>query len=147
MTSARATRQLLFTITLFACLHACGVIPLDAQTPATISAKPTIRVEVSPRIQLLQFGKGGTVLIRVTTPRNPQNRAVCIVVDGPMLRSSCWDNGPTEALRREFRYAGLPAGEYVVAAVLEWVDEEKGERKTVVERDSFEIRSEESSEF
>lgn len=109
--------------------------PGTAQAPA-----PTLRVDVSPRLQLLQLDKGASVLIRVTIPRNPQNRVGCVTVDGPMFRSSCWENGPQEAPTKEFRYSGLPGGSYTVVGEVQWVEEATGERKSVVKRDRFEIR-------
>lgn len=109
---------------------------------------PEIRLQVSPRIQLLQFNKGGSVLIRTTIPRNPQNRVGCVTMDGPMYRSSCWENGPTEAPSKEFRYSSLLGGSYEVIAEVQWVDVATGERKSVLKQDRFEVRTgAESSEF
>ncbi len=152
MTPARACRQILFTLLLCVFLRAC--VPwfqedtdLDAQG---VTAMPTITIDVSPHVQLVTSYKTGSVAIHVTVPRDARNRVVCVVVDGPMFRASCWEQVGREApFRQEFSYPGLPAGEYVVEGRLEWVEDregEKGERRVTLAHDRFVIRGGEDPE-
>jgi hypothetical protein len=136
-----------------ACPNMAVLINMDLiaqETSANTSAKqplpaPSIRVEASPRFQLAQIGKPASVLIRVRVPQNPQNRAVCVLIDGPMYRSSCWESPQGGAAGKEFRYSSLSAGEYELVGVVEWVDEANGERKTTVTRDRFTVSDGQSS--
>ena len=139
MTTGRALRQLAYTLLLVFFLKDCTSV-LDAQEQS--QPDPTIRVESSPKAQLVPTGRSGSVWIRVTIPRNAQNRAVCIILEGPLSRVSCYEHIGSEApFRQEFGYRDLPAGEYLVVGELQWVDGAKGERKTVLARDSFRILS------
>ena len=140
MTASRALRQVLYTFLLVVWLRGCTTW-LDPFVNGQ-TANPTIAVDASPKIQLATFGGSGSVWIRVTVPRDARNRVVCVVLDGPMSRVSCWEqSGSGAAYRKEFGYRSLPAGEYLVVGELQWLDEEKGERKTTYARDTFVIRS------
>mgnify|MGYP001565496909 CR=1 FL=1 len=137
--AARGVRQIAYTLVLIAFLKGC--------TPVLGAQEPSIKVEVTPKVQLSNTRGQGSVLIKVTTPRSPQNRVVCVILDGPMYRSSCWENGPESPLRKELRYTSLSAGEYVVVGVLEWVEEGSGKRQTTTARDNFRISGGEPSGF
>ncbi len=113
--------------------------------PATLAAQelpePSIRVEATPKQQLSDFKTGaGQITIRVSVPPSPQNRAVCIEVDGTTYRRSCWESHATDRLVKEFRYPSLQSGTYVVTGSLVWWDEKEGKAKTAASRDIFEIR-------
>jgi hypothetical protein len=138
-------RRTFLALVAFLLAPAC---PGTAQEPKPLPA-PTFRVEPSPRIQIAQLGKPSSVLIRVRGPENRQNRFLCVAVDGPVFRSSCWETLQGEALSKEFRYSSLTAGEYDVIGELTWVEEATGERKKAVVRDRFVIRmgGEPSEEF
>lgn len=111
---------------------------------STLSAEaPSIHVTAVPRLQFAGKYGTGSVSIRVTVPRNAQNRSVCVFVDGPLTRTSCWDQVGAEApFRQEFAYQGLPAGRYTVSGVLEFEDGAKGGRKTVGFQDRFVVLGE-----
>ncbi len=141
--TARGLRQILYTVVLVVFLRACTPWFTPEAEPAQESTKPpvpTIRVEVYPRFTLLVVGHGtASVRIKVTVPRNPQNRVVCVAVDGPVYRSSCWEHDGSERYRQEFLYPELPAGDYVALGELQWVEQGSGERKTSVSRYEFRI--------
>jgi hypothetical protein len=93
--------------------------------PTAAQDKPQpVRLEVTPRFQLAPLGKTASVSIRVTVPQSPQNRVVCVEVDGPVFRSSCWESSPTASQNKEFRYSSLEAGSYVATARLFRVQED-----------------------
>lgn len=152
--TGRDWRFLLYTFLLCVWLRACtpwdeymvgtveGAAQQDTRTAAQQDTlpEPTIEVEVSPRFTLLRVGQGtASVLFRVTVPRNPQNRVLCVGIDGTMYRLSCMTHGPSGQYRQEFPYRSLPAGDYVAFGELQWVDAAKGERKTSVSRFEFRI--------
>lgn len=129
--------RLILALVSFLLAPACQLHAQEAEkSPLPV---PSVRVEPSPRIQMAQMGATSSVLIRVRGPQNPQNRFLCVLIDGPVYRSSCWETPQDEALTKEFRYSSLTAGEYALLGVLEWVEKATGERKTVVSRDSFTI--------
>ena len=136
MTTAQGLRQIVYTLTLLVFLRSCTTL-LEAQSP-----EPTIRVEGTPKVQLVPIDGSGAIWIKVTTPRNAQNRAICVFLEGPISRASCWENVGREAgFRHEFGYRGLPAGEYLLMGELQWVDETNGERKVSYSRDRIVISS------
>jgi hypothetical protein len=135
LNTPRAYAYLFLALLTFLLAPAC---PSTAQEKPKVPA-PVVRVVASPKLQMLPLGRSGTVVIRVTIPQNPQNRVGCLVVDGPMFRSSCWESLPTAPQTQEFRYSGLPGGEYEVMGEVQWVDGEKGERKSTLARDRFVI--------
>ena len=136
MTTAQGLRQIVYTLTLLVFLRSCTTL-LEAQSP-----EPTIRVEGTPKVQLVPIDGSGAIWIKVTTPRNAQNRAICVFLEGPISRASCWENVGREAgFRHEFGYRGLPAGEYLLVGELQWVDEANGERKASYSRDQIVIKN------
>ncbi len=105
--------------------------------------EPEIKVTASPKVSMAGFTTGTTpITIRVRVPQSPQNRSVCVEVDGTVYRSSCWETHSTDKLVKEFRYPSLSAGSYVVMGTLRWVDASDGKVKTTSSRDTFEIRGE-----
>jgi hypothetical protein len=122
-----------FIMALLATLALLAGVALGAQ-------EPSIRVEASPKSQMSHFTTGvAPVTIRVYVPPSPQNRAVCVQVDGTVYRSSCWESHATDRLVKEFRYPSLPSGTYVVVGTLSWWDEKEGKAKTATSRDQFVI--------
>lgn len=88
----------------------------DIACPATTSADP------APITLTLDKHQGFGPLdvrayIRVTP--HPDNRAVCVFVNGPLKEtSSCFPHLPTDTSQRSVRFVDLRGGEYAIWAVL-----------------------------
>ena len=129
MTAPQAYRQLLYTLLLVAFLRGCT--PLLAETPA-------ITLQVTPKVQMVSIGGTGTIRVKVTIPKNAQNRAVCVAVDGPVYRSSCFEHvGLGAATRVEWTFRGLDVGEYLAEARLERAKVGESGRDYKIGRDQF----------
>lgn len=80
-----------------------------------LAAPPPISLKVSPFI-----GRAPQLVrLTVTVEPNEANREVCVVVDGPVYRSSCYEHVGAGARRTttiEFR--DLPEGRYGAVAVV-----------------------------
>lgn len=84
------------------------------------AADPPVAISVTPRIQLGREGKSSEVYVKLTVPENLQNRAVCVDVDGPVFRSSCWEiTALGQPYRQEWWVRGLGPGRYAATATLE----------------------------
>lgn len=105
------------------------------------SAFPSLTIQAVPPVTVISVGQNqASVSIRVTVPRDARNRVVCVAVEGPIVRSSCWEHDATGPYRTEFRYPGLAVGMYEVVGEVQWVDEANGKRKVTIARTAFEIR-------
>ena len=136
--SARGVRQILYTLVLVAFLKSCT--PWLTEPEMDGAELPAITLQVTPKVQIVGVGGLGTIRVKITIPKNAQNRAVCVAVDGPMYRSSCFEHVGLEAASRvEWTIRGLDPGEYDATATLERVEEGSGSRKTSISRDSFTI--------
>lgn len=83
-----------------------------------------LSLDVTPRIQLSQGqASKGQVYVKVTLRPDPSNRVVCVQVDGPTYRSSCWTvNGEHAQVREEWWVKGLDAGQYEARATVDRSD-------------------------
>lgn len=83
-----------------------------------------ITVSVMPRVQLSQgIEARASVWVRLAVRPDPQNRLVCVDVDGPTFRSSCWTvDGERAPYREEWLVKNLQAGEYTVVGEVERAD-------------------------
>jgi len=119
-TPARGIRQVLYTLLLVAFLKSCTPWLNEPAMDVEAAEPPAISLRIDPKVQMVSYGGTGTVRVRITVPKNAQNRAVCVEVDGPTYRSSCFEHvglgAPSQA---EWLVKGLDAGEYVAAARLE----------------------------
>ena len=59
-----------------------------------------------------------TVRVTVIVPQNAGNRAVCLVLDGGLYTSSCWQVDGESPVYTDKEYRDLPAGVYVISGVL-----------------------------
>jgi hypothetical protein len=113
---------------------------LLASLPAVSDTLPPITLRVTPKVQMAQMGRTSTIRVRITVPQNPLNRAVCVAVDGPTYRSSCFDHvGTGAAVQAEWAVSGLEPGGYVAEARLERAKEGESGRDYKFSRETFEI--------
>ena len=135
-TLARGFRQILYTLALVAFLKSCT--PWLTGPEMDGAELPAIALQVTPKVQMVSYGGTGTVRVQVIIPKNAQNRAVCVEVDGPVYRSSCFEHVGLEAASRvEWTFRGLDVGEYAAVATLERVEEGEGGRDYIIGRDQF----------
>ena len=113
-TLARGIRQILYTLALVIFLRDCTPWLTEPADGAPAAAEPApITLRVDPKVQMVGYGGQGVVRVRITIPKNALNRAVCVEVDGPVYRSSCFDHvGLGAPSAAEWVVSGLDAGEY-----------------------------------
>jgi hypothetical protein len=104
-------------------------------------AEPAISLDITPRVQMGRIGQTSTVRVRITVPKDALNRAVCVEVDGPVYRSSCFEHVGLEAPSRvEWTVSSLDPGEYEAVARLERAKEGESGRDYKIGRSRFEIQ-------
>lgn len=81
--------------------------------------EPAISVRATPAFQLVAPGKSASLQVAVRIPHHPDNRAVCLYVDGPTYSQSCWQHGPDSPLQTLRWVYGLSGGVYRVGAAVQ----------------------------
>jgi hypothetical protein len=95
-----------------------ALLSLLLTLPLSADPKP-VTIQVSPKQQLTRPRKGGEVYVKLTVPRSPENRLLCVSVDGATFRSSCFPHdGDGAPYRLEWWFKGLEAGRYEAVAEL-----------------------------
>lgn len=83
--------------------------------PASPANPPALVINTYPRIS----SAPATIRVRITLTQDPQNRALCLQVDGTEFRSSCWEIDAQRAPRTAERWVkDLPAGCYTATAAV-----------------------------
>jgi hypothetical protein len=135
---ARGMRQILYTLVLVAFLKSCT--PYLTEPEMDGAELPAIAVSVTPKVQMVGYGQSGRVRVKITVPKNALNRAVCVAVDGPTYRSSCFEHvglgAPSVA---EWVFSGLEPGWYEAVATLERAKEGESGRDYKIGRDQFQV--------
>lgn len=147
---ARGFRQILYTLALVAFLKSCTpyLTEPEMDSAAEPADPPAITLQVTPKVQMVSYGGTGTVRVRITLSKSAQNRAVCVVLDGPTYRSSCFEHIGLEAPSRvEWVVRGLDAGEYEAEARLERAKVGESGRDYVIGRDRFTVAGSGASDF
>jgi hypothetical protein len=88
-----------------------------------IAASPQpLTIDVSPRI-----GRAPQdIHIKTRVQPDERNRALCLVVDGPQYRSSCWElPGKAAPITTDTWLKDFPGGHYAVAVVLSRLEDGK----------------------
>lgn len=92
-----------------------AAIVLALVLASPVNAEQPIRITVSPRIGAAPL----SIQVRLTVEPNRANKGACVIYDGPVYRSSCWElTGSDDPKTFWLQFRDLPEGSYTVTGAV-----------------------------